>query len=200
MQKNGPTVPTCSTARKIQLWPRGGKEVWGGFPNEGRKKKKRKEKKEPSTIKTMSFSLSNLGSFQDWGKAFPVDSPPHPLPGCFHRKQILGRFQCAPRGRTMRPLKPRILASSCYPGPGEGNCAEGTPGPTQGQRWGRARPAGCHRVAPGKPGSQITGWDPPVVPRYPAFNQLPDEGRKGEEATKIQLPQLPPARPEVAAG
>lgn len=100
----------------------------------------------------------------------------------------------------MRPLKPGILASSCYPEAGEGDCAEGTPGPTQGQRWGRARPAGCRRAARGKPGSQITGWDPPVVPRYPAFNRLPDEGQGGEEATKIQLRLLPPGRPEVAAG
>lgn len=50
--------------------------MWGGFPKEGRKKKERKKKKEPSTIKTMSFSLSNLGSFQDWGKAFPQWIPP----------------------------------------------------------------------------------------------------------------------------
>lgn len=100
----------------------------------------------------------------------------------------------------MRPLKPGILASSGYPGAGEGGCAEGTPGPTQGQRWGRAPPAGCRGAARGKPGSQITGWDPPVGPKYPAFNRLPDEGRGGEEATKIQLRLLPPGPPEVAAG
>lgn len=54
--ENGPTVLTCSTARKIQLWSvEGGKEVWGGFTNEGREEKEGR-KKAPSTIKTISFS------------------------------------------------------------------------------------------------------------------------------------------------
>lgn len=48
-----------------------------------------------------------------------MDTPLPPPPNCFHRKRILGRFQCAPRGRTMRPLKLGILASFCYPGAGE---------------------------------------------------------------------------------
>lgn len=38
------------------------------------------------------------------------------------------------------------------------------------------------------------------MPRYPVFNRLPDEGRRGEEAMKIQLRLIPPGRPEVAAG
>lgn len=173
--------------------------MWGRFPKEGRKKKERKRKSHQQSKQCPSPCLIWV-AFRIGVKRFHSGSPLHPLPGCFHRKRILGRFQCAPRGRTMRPLKLRILASSCYPGAGEGGCAEGTPGPTQGQRWGRAWPAGCRRVALGKPGSQISGWDPPVVPRYLACNQLPDEGRRGEEATKIQLRQLPPARPEVAAG
>lgn len=38
--------------------------------------KEKKKNKEPSTIKTMSSSLSNLGSFQGWGNAFPQWIPP----------------------------------------------------------------------------------------------------------------------------
>lgn len=80
-------------------------------------------------------------------KQFP---PWTPLPpSCFHRKRILGRFQCAPRGRTMRPLKPGILASFCYPGAGEGGCAEGTRGPTQGPLVGEGL---AYRVSPSRPG------------------------------------------------
>jgi hypothetical protein len=45
---------------------------WVGSQTRG----KRKKKKEPSTIKTMSSALSNLGSFQGWGNAFPQWIPP----------------------------------------------------------------------------------------------------------------------------
>lgn len=114
-----------------------------------REKGKEEKKKEPSTIKTTSFSLSNLGSFQGRGKSgFHSGSPPHP-PAVFHRKRILGRFQCAPRGRTMRPLKPRILASFCYPGAGEGGCAVGTQGPKRGPLVGEGL---AYRVSPSRPG------------------------------------------------
>lgn len=80
MQKMAPTVLTCSTARKIQLWSvEGGKEVWGGFTNEGREEKEGR-KKAPSTIKTIFLLCLIRAAFRVGVKQFPPWIPPAPPP------------------------------------------------------------------------------------------------------------------------
>lgn len=173
--ENGPTVLTCSTARKIQLWSvEGGKEVWGGFTNEGREEKEGR-KKAPSTIKNNLFLLCLIRTaFRLRVKQFPPWISPPPR-NCFHRKRILGRFQCAPRGRTMRPLKLGILASFCYPGAGERAYAEGTRGPTPGPSGGGPGLQGDAEPPGGSPAAKsqvgIRRWSRGA--QYPVPNVYP---------------------------
>lgn len=116
MQKTAPRFPTCSTAVKIHLGSGEGSKRRGGPKGKRKKKEERKKERESQQQSKQAFSPCIVWAASRRIMSFHRASPPS-LPACFHRKQILEHFQCAPRGRTMRPLKPRPRASSSYPEP-----------------------------------------------------------------------------------
>lgn len=106
----------------------------------------------------MSFSLSNLGSSQGWGKAFPQWIPPPPLPRLFSQEANPGAFSMCPSRQNNEALEawdPRFLLLSRSR---RGRLRGGDPGtyagPTGRRRGGGGGQPGLMSVAEPPRGSQ----------------------------------------------